>query len=371
MTASQTHFDAAVCIGRFQPPHLGHLEILQQALGLAPRCVVVIGSAHQARTPKNPFTWGERADMVSQSLPTVDRARVQFLPMRDYYNEARWAANVRAGVAALLDPAATVDGDAVADSAADTTTDSSTLAVALVGHAKDVSSGYLKAFPQWALVPAPRRLPIDGTPLRDALFSAAADQRGHVLSSLADQLPPSSLAFLRAWVGSAICTELTEEWHMLKTYREKWQAAPYPPIFVTADAVTLCAGHVLLVQRAHAPGRGCWALPGGFVDQHETTLQAACRELREETQIALSDAQLRSAHRSSQVFDHPGRSLRGRTITHAQLFDLGVRELPAVQAADDAQALRWQPVDQLLAMEDQFFDDHFHILDSFLGLLAD
>ena len=358
MTAASGRFDAAVVIGRFQPLHLGHLDILQQALALAPRCVVVLGSAHQVRTPKNPFTWAERAGMITQALPEADRGRAQFLAMRDYYNEVRWSAAVRAGVAALLAPTPTAE-PRVAPS------------VALVGHFKDASSGYLRAFPDWTLVPAPRRLSVDGTPLRDALLGASDDQPLAGLQILAPQVPTSTLDFMHGWMASHHHAELVQEWRMLKRYRELWQVAPYPPIFVTADAVLLCAGHVLLVQRAHAPGRGCWALPGGFVEQDETTLQSACRELREETRIALPESVLLAAHRACQVFDHPGRSLRGRTITHAHLFDLGQRERPAVDAADDAAALRWQPMDQIAAMEDQFFDDHFHILDSFLGLLPD
>ena len=49
--------DLAVLVGRFQPFHDAHLALLTRALAIAPRCVVVVGSAFQARTPKNPFTW--------------------------------------------------------------------------------------------------------------------------------------------------------------------------------------------------------------------------------------------------------------------------------------------------------------------------
>lgn len=77
--------DVAVYIGRFQPFHNGHLALLKQALAAAPLCVVVIGSAFQARSPKNPFTWEERAEMARLALPEADRARVLFLPARDYY----------------------------------------------------------------------------------------------------------------------------------------------------------------------------------------------------------------------------------------------------------------------------------------------
>ena len=98
---TQQH-DVVVFIGRFQPFHNGHAALLAQALASAPVVVVVIGSAHQARTPKNPFSWQERAEMVRMALPEADRARVLFLPMRDYYDEERWIAAVRQGVESLL-----------------------------------------------------------------------------------------------------------------------------------------------------------------------------------------------------------------------------------------------------------------------------
>jgi bifunctional NMN adenylyltransferase/nudix hydrolase len=39
-----------------------------------------------------------------------------------------------------------------------------------------------------------------------------------------------------------------------------------------------------------------------------------------------------------------------------------------VRAGDDAASVQWVPIDQLASLEDQFMDDHFHILDHFLGL---
>ncbi len=60
-------------VGRFQPFHNAHLALLRRALEIAPHCVVVIGSAHQARTPKNPFTWAERAEMIRLALKPEDQ----------------------------------------------------------------------------------------------------------------------------------------------------------------------------------------------------------------------------------------------------------------------------------------------------------
>lgn len=346
MSSAQT-FDVAVCVGRFQPFHFGHLALLQQALALAPKVVVVIGSAFQARSPKNPFTWRERSEMIRLALGEADAARVSFLPVRDHYDEARWVTTVQAGVMLGLPQGASV---------------------ALVGHFKDATSGYLRAFAGWSVVPLPRVREADGTGMRDALFGAGPDARDATLAALVEQAPASTLSFLRAWLALPEAAVLAEEWRMLQQYKAAWASAPYPPVFVTVDAVVQCAGHVLLVRRGAAPGKGLRAVPGGFIEPRETVYQSAVRELAEETGLDLLDTVMRHALREVAVFDHPDRSQRGRTITHAHHFDLGDRELPEVQGADDALDATWVPIDTLASMEDQFHDDHFHMLDHFLGI---
>lgn len=352
-TAAGFAHDASVFIGRFQPLHAGHAALLRQALAVAPRCVVVIGSAFQARSPKNPWSWQERAEMFRLALPEADRARLLFLPVRDYYNEQRWTEVVHAGVARLL---------AEAGVAAPR--------IALVGHFKDATSDYLRGFPGWVLHSVERIGPVDATSLRDAYFGCAAQALDGTLAALVDQAPPSTLAMLRAWAALPQFATIAEEWRFVKAYREAWAASPYPPVFVTVDALVRCADHVLLIRRAQPPGTGLHALPGGFIEQRETAYQSAVRELREETGLAVPDHVLRDSLKAANVFDHPDRSQRGRTITHAFHFDLGARELPAVHAGDDAARAEWLPISALAAMEDRFHDDHFHMLDHFVGLTA-
>ncbi len=342
--------DIAVLVGRFQPFHNAHLALLRRALDVAPRVVVVIGSAHQARTPKNPFTSNERAEMIRLALPEAERTRVTFLPVRDYYDQRRWVRVVGDAIAAL---GKRVDANA---------------RVALVGHFKDATSAYLGGFAGWALVSVDRLPVADGTQLRDALFAGDPSLLDATLAALVDQAPPTTIAFMRAWAALPFMPAIADEWRMLREYHEAWKTAPYPPVFVTVDAVVRCADRVLLIQRGRAPGVGLFAVPGGFIEQRETAYQSALRELAEETHLELLADTMQRSLRASAVFDHPDRSLRGRTITHAHYFDLGDRALPEVRADDDAQSVAWVPITDIVAIEDRFHDDHFHMLDHFLRL---
>ncbi|MBW8830516.1 MAG: bifunctional nicotinamide-nucleotide adenylyltransferase/Nudix hydroxylase [Burkholderiales bacterium] len=346
--------DVAVYIGRFQPFHNGHLALLKQALGAAPLCVIVIGSAFQARSPKNPFTWEERAEMIRLALPESDRARVLFLPVRDYYDETRWTAVVRRGVDALL---AARGGKSHS--------------IVLIGHFKDPTSEYLKSFSGWRLVSVGRVSTVDATSLRDAFFGHAGCNVEAAVAALVSQAPGSTLDFLRAWAALPWFEYIATEWEMLKRYKEAWSTAPYPPIFVTVDAIVRCNDRVLLIRRGQAPGKGLFAAPGGFIEQRETAYQSAIRELKEETHLSLLDMSMRHALKATAVFDHPDRSQRGRTITHAHFFDLGERELPEVRADDDAASVEWVSIEELASLEDQFLDDHFHMLDHFLGVTGE
>jgi bifunctional NMN adenylyltransferase/nudix hydrolase len=371
--AGPMNADVAVYVGRFQPFHNGHLALLQRALALAPLVVVVIGSAHQARTPKNPFTAAERAEMIHGALSPQDRARVRMLPLRDCYDLPRWVDAVRQGVANIVQkerthPHAAVPAAHTEPGGAVELGHAPQARVVLVGHFKDPTSDYLRSFHGWAVESVPRIPVADGTQIRNELFAGDAQQPEPILATLAPQVPPGTVHFMRHWLQQPHFTRLQHEWRMLNEYHAAWAGTPYPVVLVTVDAVVRCAGHVLLIRRAHAPGVGLLAVPGGFIEQRETTLQSCLRELQEETHLDVPEATLRQCLKASAVFDHPDRSLRGRTITHGFFFDLGDGALPHVRADDDAQAVEWVAVEWLPRVEDQFHDDHFHMLDHFLGL---
>ena len=111
---------------------------------------------------------------------------------------------------------------------------------------------------------------------------------------------------------------------------------------LTVDVAALTGGptpRVLLVQRAHPPFAGEWALPGGFVDEGERVAYAAARELAEETGLKLGSLSLLG------VYDTPGRDPRGWTVSITYLAKLPTQT--PVTGGDDAREARWFGADTL------------------------
>jgi 8-oxo-dGTP diphosphatase len=119
----------------------------------------------------------------------------------------------------------------------------------------------------------------------------------------------------------------------------------FPRPGLTADCVVFGLAddgplQVLLIERAKYPFEGSWAVPGGFVDEGETPLEAAQRELEEET--GLADLPMNQFH----TFGKPGRDPRGWVVTVAHWTVVRTDQVHP-RAGDDAAKARWFSVNEL------------------------
>ena len=333
----------AVVIGRFQPVHFGQLYNIDEGLKIADNVLVLIGSAFNSSSPKNPFTYEQRAKMVKDYyFQSQHRDRIIIEPLADYiYEENQWITDVQEIVSQY-----------------------ETKKVALIGHEKDDSSYYLKNFPQWDFIETgkwPDTVKgIDATKIRELYFN-------HNLNYVAGVVPLSTYNFLEWFSTTQEYKDLVEERNFIDAYKAAWANSPHPPTFATVDAVVVQSGHILLVKRREQPGKNLMALPGGFLGETETQEDAVIRELREETKLKVPVPVLRGSIKKEKTFSNTSRSQRGRTITQAYLFQLKNDEpLPKVKGSDDAKEAAWYPLAEFYNMEDQMYEDHFYIVKKML-----
>ncbi|MGC8505652.1 MAG: nicotinamide-nucleotide adenylyltransferase [Thermoplasmata archaeon] len=84
----------ALVVGRFQPFHLGHLEVIRSILRENSSVIIGIGSAQYSHTLKDPFTAGERHLMISRSLEENKIYDFYLVPIEDVNSNPLWVAHV-------------------------------------------------------------------------------------------------------------------------------------------------------------------------------------------------------------------------------------------------------------------------------------
>lgn len=369
-------YDICVVIGRFQPFHMGHAHLIREAVALAKHVIVLIGSTSRPRDPHNPFTGDERAKMIAGEFPHVETAQ-----LIDYtYDDPQWEMQVQNKVAAFASALGL-----------------STPKVCLVGHDRDDTTYYLNSFPAWSV----KRVEafagnISGSKIRkrwlESGFSSlkGVSQPVHNIIRALESTPEIKelvphYKFLKSYQSGLIALDkkrilaeileanpgmaLPENFKMPEKFSSEAVGYKYPPTFNTGDAVVVCHGYVLMVKRRAFPGKGLWALPGGFIKNTEWLIDTVLRELDEETKISksVSMQELRSSIRYCRTFDSPHRSLRGRTITFAGLIVLSNPKLPKVSGADDAAEAFWLPVSEIDENRDRIFEDHADVIHHMLG----
>lgn len=151
------------------------------------------------------------------------------------------------------------------------------------------------------------------------------------------------------------------------TFLKEYKKEEYPKPSVTVDIVIFTVIDsdlkVLLIQRKGHPFKGFWAIPGGFVDvgdgyqkQGESSLEAANRELAEETGLPIGSCFLEQLY----TFAEPNRDPRTRVISIAHYALVPSNLMVFVHAGDDAAQAQWFPVSELNSLDLAF--DHGKIL---------
>ncbi len=342
-TASSSH-RCGVLIGRFQPFHNGHEFLVHRVLEQTDSVLIIVGSCFAARNLRNPWTFAEREEMIRAALPDSVQERVRICGIPDvYYSDGEWVELVRKVVAGHVPEA----------------TD-----ICLYGHTKDASSYYLKLFPGWDYAELPNHEGLSATPIREALLASAHSKVGDLLEEVLEPaLPEGVRHWLHRFCATPAYGNILAEARAVDRFQQEWAGTPYPPVFVTVDALVQWRDEVLLIRRGGWPGLGLYAMPGGFLDPGERLESACRRELLEETGLSLEST---LAPVNQFVGDHPDRSDRGRFVTHVFHYRLpDSMPRPAVLGGDDAASAGWF-ARHAIARE-KMFEDHYLLINRLLG----
>lgn len=312
-----------IFIGRFQPVHRGHVHALSIAATQVDTLLILIGSANQCRSIKNPWVFEERATILRLKLRAEGISNFEILPINDYrYNNEQWISEVRSTVASVYKDVTPI----------------------LFGHDKD-GNNYLSWFPEWKFQNIEAVYDVNATAIREELFINC------------DQKIPKNVQ---------------ADWDFYQKEKELFKNYPFPETlnFNCSDAVVICQGKILLIKRKFAPGKDTWALPGGFRNGNETFLDCAIRELQEETNIRVPEKVLRGCITKTQLFDSPTRSFGIPRNTLAVMIKIqpdADGKPPRANGSDDASEIKWVDLNDALR-EGKLYDDHADIISEMTGV---
>lgn len=340
-------YDGVVVLGRFQPLHDAHIELIDEAFKLGKKVLIVVGSAFDAPTSRNPLSFGFRAGCLeahySKELAT---GRLEIAGLEDYtYRDDKWYEEFTKLVKSKL-PSNMIWLSCKKD--AETSK-----------YVEDTRIKFVRGY----ITP---KSDINATDIRYKFFSGAP------ISTL-DHTTADVKVRLDAYRLTDDYTRFVAEQKATEGYKASWASAPFPPIFVAVDALVewrdhWSKPHILLIKRKSDFGNGRIALPGGYLDPNEYVIDGAKRELLEETSLTVDDTfQLLKA----EMFDKPDRSTRGRMITHCHNWVVHSKFAPAVLGGDDAAEAFWMPIDEIYENKRNFFSDHYYIISKMIHGIED
>lgn len=181
-------YDICLCMGRFQPFHWGHYDLVQAALAQGERVIVLLGSHLSSQSIKNPWSSGEREMMMRMCLSAADQTRIQVVPICDCETDQEWAATIHRDVDRVAGPRSQI---------------------AIVGHHDQGRQFFSQWFSDWAYLERLRRPHLAATDIRLAYFGGCSE------THYADKLPPGTLKYLR-------------EFKMHPTYEQLCQVSSSP-----------------------------------------------------------------------------------------------------------------------------------------------
>lgn len=293
-------------IARVQPGlHYGQIDWLKQGQEQwINKWIIWIGSSNKEWTVENPFTFEERKKMVEKSMKALwDNLNVEIYPIPDFWDMELWKKHILKYLPEF---------------------------------------DYVVSWNPWVLesmkdsgkelIPLEIREMIKGSTIREKLARKW---------DLSHDLPEDVIRYL---------DEIDAAWRLKKIFNQS-RKCPW----LTVDIVCFDKNwKLILIQRKNPP---YWvALPWWFVDVWETLVNAAKREMKEETSV---DVKIEKCVDDLGYWDDPDRDPRAHNVSHAFKAEIVSWE---PKAADDAKSIIMVDLSEIDNLEFAFPDHKEMIL---------
>lgn len=339
-----------VVIGRFQPLHNGHIELLLKAKEESEHVLVILGSRNRAADFNNPLNINDRRSILKAALDAIEYGMFKTYCPKDLDNDEAWVENLIGTMQNASD-------------------DCDPNEVSIYTSAKDQEFYQNNFINPITVVDAKDGL--SATSIRELFYAGA-------MNTLKPLVPLASYSTLENLSKSPDYQILVNEKIACEAGKAKAMLshAFNNPIEPVVHAVVLAefdnVAHVLVVRRAGARGFGQLAIPGGYMNHDETTLDGALRELREETGLDLKNqaAGMLSMYLSENLGD-----LSTRTLGINYLFALRIDDPEDAEFTgytDDAGEISevlWVTLNSITKDETILFYNHNDIVRRLLSLV--
>ncbi len=328
---------ASVFIGRFQPFHNGHLNIVIRALKESEYLIMVLGGYRVSPSLRAPWSVAERIEMIKSCLSSSQLKRIHFVQVRDrLYCEDMWINNVKGEVTKIA---------------------GSKLPVAIIGHEKDSSSYYLKAFPHWKFLETGNYEGINATDIRKKFFLSKQFETAY------EKIPKKIAFWLGKYRKSIHFKELKNKFlYVDKFLSDNKNILPYE----VCNSIIFCQGYVLFVKSKHPLRKGLFSLPEAKPVSNEDHKKCSIRGILEETKISVSSKKIEASFLKEGVFNYPERFSLCKQRSYTFFYKLDENLLPGVSQGKGIDLVEWVLLEDVYLLEDQIYSDHFQIIQWFI-----
>jgi len=315
-------YDLIVFIGRFQPFHLGHYKVVQEALTQTDKLLFILGGSNSPCNSRNPYSIEEREHLIIKSLTPKEISYIRFQSIPDYADDEVWMTALEN----IINQVVTSPNDKVA----------------IIGHEKDSSSYYLRQCAEkWHVIMPPNIFMMSASDVRDNLYNELPIDNQMVNTGAAQ----SAISILE---GTTNFTKFKREYANIKLLETTRSNSKFPIEYVQTVGIVKYKEFYLVLKTNDE-----LSFPSGTIENNRIAEETIVTYILNQTNIVTPLFNLKPM--DYKRANTTRLSLYGASSTYTYVYDLSANcNLPKINKSS-----QWLHYLELLNLEPNFNQVHF------------